>query len=173
VLKLLARVTIVLPHQKQLTTKHSVLMKTQKNLISNSQGGFLLGLVVLTLIALLFSSCNDDDEKGPDTRAAFVGNYDVEDISSSSGYVYNYEMSIKVGANGELEISNFADMFNVPVKATVDGMNLTIKKQTFTNPSGKSISVSGSGTLQNNILSFTYTTTGYLNYTGTCKGGKL
>ena len=81
-------------------------------------------------------------------------------------------MIISSGANGELNISNFADMFNIPVKATVSGTTLTIKSQTFTNPSGKTIEVSGSGTITGDVLNFNYTTVGYLDYAGTCKANK-
>jgi hypothetical protein len=99
----------------------------------------------------------------------FVGDYDVEDISQSSGYVYNYTVSVsKAGAN-QIQISNFADLFNVPVKANVNGMSFAIPTQTFTNPSGKSISVSGTGTLVGDLLTFQYTTTGYLDYVGDCE----
>jgi len=129
--------------------------------------------VFFLCIVVSIASCSDDDEARPDTRTQFIGTYAVEDVSSSSGYTYEYDVTISSGANGELHLSNFADMFNVPVKATADGNKITIKSQSFTNPgSGKSIQVSGSGTLSGNILSFTYTTTGYLNYTGTCKASK-
>jgi hypothetical protein len=93
--------------------------------------------------------------------------------AASSGYTYEYDVTISNGSDGYLHISNFADMFNTPVKATVDGNKITIKSQTFTNSSsGNSIQVSGSGTLSGNVLNFTYTTTGYLNYTGTCTASK-
>ena len=104
---------------------------------------------------------------------SLFGTYAVEDISGSSGYTYEYDVTISNGSDGYLHISNFADMFNIPVKASVDGNKITIKSQTFTNPSsGNSIQVSGSGNLSGNVLNFTYTTTGYLNYTGTCKASK-
>jgi hypothetical protein len=64
-------------------------------------------------------------------------------------------------------------VFNVPVKASVDGNKITISSQSFTNPSsGNTIKVSGSGTLVGNMLNFHYTTEGYLEYTGTCKASK-
>lgn len=146
-------------------------MKSKKLNSTDSEAGFLIGFIILTLLTLVLASCSDD-EKGPDTRAQFVGTYNVEDVSGSTGYIYYYDVTVTNGAGGELEISNFADMFNVPVKATVNGNSLTIKSQTFTNPSGKTIEVSGTGSLSNNILSFTYTTVGYLNYSGTCKANR-
>jgi len=147
-------------------------MKSRKIDSTNAEAGILIGFIILTLFTLALVSCSSDEDKGPDTRSLFVGTYSVEDISSSTGYVYNYDVTISNGAGGDLEISNFADMFNIPIKATINGMNLNIKSQSFTNPSGKTITVSGSGSMQNNVLNFTYTTTGYLNYTGSCKGNK-
>jgi hypothetical protein len=129
-------------------------------------------VLFITLI-VVFSSCSKDDDVKPDTRQMFIGTYAVEDVSGSSGYTYEYDITISSGANGDLSISNFADIFNVPVKATVDGSKITIKSQSFTNPSsGNTIEVSGAGTLTGDILNFTYTTNGYLDYSGTCKASK-
>ena len=127
----------------------------------------LIKYVFMASVLFTLASCSDDDDAKPDTRAQFIGTYAVEDISGSN------DVTISNGSDGYLNISNFADMFNVPVKASVDGNKITIKSQSFTNPSsGNSIQVSGSGTLSGNVLNFTYTTTGYLNYTGTCKASK-
>jgi hypothetical protein len=133
----------------------------------------ILYYVFLACILFAVASCSDDDEARPDTRAQFIGTYAVEDVSSYSGHIYEYDMTISNGPDGDLHFSNFADMFNTPVKAMVDGNKITIKPQSFTNASsGNTIHVSGSGTLSGNVLNFTYTTTGYLDYTGTCKATK-
>ena len=133
----------------------------------------LIKYVFMASVLFTLASCSDDDDAKPDTRSQFLGTYAVEDVSGSSGYTYEYDVTISNGADGYLNISNFADMFNVPVKASADGNKITIKSQSFTNPSsGKSIEVSGSGALSGNVLNFTYTTTGYLHYTGTCKASK-
>ncbi len=149
-------------------------MKTQfESSVRKIRISELIMYVVFIVITLVFSRCSQDEEvKGPDTRSLFIGSYAVEDVSASSGYVYNYDLTISNGSDGELNISNFADLFNVPVKATVNGSKLTIKSQSFTNPSGKQIQVSGSGTITSDVLNFTYTTTGYLDYTGTCTANK-
>lgn len=147
-------------------------MKSKKIDSTDAEAGFLIGFIILTLFVIVLTSCSNDDDKAPDTRSLFVGTYSVEDISTSTGYVYNYDVSISNSANGELEISNFADLFNVPVKATVAGTTLNIESQSFTNPSGKTIVVSGTGSMVNNVLTFSYTTTGYLDYTGNCKANK-
>ena len=139
----------------------------------HAEAGFLIGFIILTLLTILMTSCNDDDEaQGPDTRAQFVGTYDVEDISESSGYVYNYEVTVTAGSGNEIKFSNFADLFNIPIKATVKGNSFNIPSQSFTNPSGKSIKVYGSGNIQNGVLHFDYTTEGYLDYTGACTANK-
>jgi hypothetical protein len=150
-------------------------MKTQlESLVMKISFNEMIKCVFMASVLVTLASCSDDDEAvKPDTRAQFIGTYAVEDISSSSGYVYEYDVTISNGTDGYLNVSNFADMFNVPVKASVDGNKITIKSQSFTNPSsGNSIQVSGSGTLSGNVLNFTYTTTGYLNYTGTCTASK-
>lgn len=155
-------------------------MKTKKeNRTSNtinkedSEAGFLIGVIVLTLLTLVLASCSsDDDDKGPDTRQLFVGTYEVVDVSAKSGYVYEYNVTISNGTESDLLISNFADMFNVPVKANVKGNSLTIPKQHFKNSSGNAIEVTGSGTISGNTLIFDYTTTGYLEYTGNCTASK-
>jgi len=159
-------------------------MKTKKSIPSensereegripqHAEAGFLIGFIILTLLTIVLASCSDDDVKAPDTRGQFVGSYEVEDISQSSGYVYNYNVTVKSGSGNEILFSNFADMFNIPIKATVTGNSFTIPNQTFTNPSGKSIKVYGSGSIQGGVLTFTYTTEGYLDYTGSCTANK-
>jgi hypothetical protein len=160
-------------------------MKTQKSTSSNkveradtkipehAEAGFLIGFIILTLLTLVMAACSDDDEiKGPDTRAQFVGTYNVEDISQSSGYVYEYTVTVSEGSGNEIKFSNFADLFNVPVKATVSGNTFNVPMQSFTNPSGKTIKVSGSGSIQGGVLTFNYTTEGYLDYTGACTATK-
>ena len=133
----------------------------------------LIKYAFMVSVVFTLASCSDDDEAQPDTRSQFIGTYAVEDVSSSSGYVYEYDVTISNGPDGQLHISNFADMFNIPIKASVQGNKITIKSQSFTNPSsGNSIEVSGSGSLSGNVLNFTYTTKGYLDYTGTCTASK-
>jgi hypothetical protein len=132
-----------------------------------------LMMYALVVGVVFLSSCSKDDDAKPDTRAQFIGTYAVEDVSNNSGNIYVYDVTISSGTDGQLSISNFADILNVPVKASVDGNKITIKSQSFTNPSsGNTIQVSGNGTLVGDILNFTYTTTGYLNYSGTCKASK-
>ena len=134
---------------------------------------YRIGFILIVLFALALASCSDDEKAAkPDTSEQFVGNYTIEDISLSSGYKYVYDVTISKGAKGGLEISNFADILNVPVKATAEGSQLVIKSQSFTNPSGKTLKVEGSGTLAGGVLTFNYTTTGALDYSGNCTAKK-
>jgi hypothetical protein len=129
--------------------------------------------VLLVSLLSLITSCSSDDEAKPDTRGQFVGTYAVVDVSSGSGATYDYDVTISTDSDGNLSISNFADMINVPVKATADGNKLTIKSQSFTNPNSQNtLTVYGSGSLSGNVLNFTYTTEGYLDYSGTCVATK-
>ena len=136
--------------------------------------GIRIGFMLIVLIALAMASCSDDEKAvEPDTREQFVGSYSVRDISVSSGYEYKYSVSISKGSKGDLEISNFADMMNVPVKAKAKGNQLLIEAQTFKNgSSGHSITVEGTGSIANGVLTLHYTTTGYLDYTGNCTAEK-
>lgn len=133
-----------------------------------------IGVILMVLIALALVSCSDDDKAVlPDTRQQFVGNYEVEDISASSGYTYEYTVSINMGQKGDLEITNFADMMNVPVKAKAKGNQIIIESQTFKNGStGNTLTVEGSGTIANDVLTFKYTTKGVLDYSGNCTAKK-
>ena len=157
-------------------TKKSIpaqeLSKAEGKIPQHAEAGFLIGFIILTLLTIVMASCSDDDVKGPDTRGQFVGTYTVEDISQSSGYVYEYDVTVSTGEGNYVHFSNFADIFNVPIKATVNGNSFDIPTQSFTNPSGKTIKVYGSGSLQNGKLVFSYTTEGYLDYTGACTASK-
>lgn len=145
--------------------------RNRKSRLYPYRHGVRIGFMLIVLIGLAMASCSDDNDKAvePDTREQFVGSYSVSDISASSGYEYKYDVSISKGAKGDLEISNFADMMNVPVKAKAKGNQLVIESQTFKNgSSGHSITIEGSGSFVNGVLTFHYTTKGYLDYTGNC-----
>ena len=147
---------------------------SRKSIVSAFQDLFRIGTILIVLFALALVSCSDDEKAvKPDTREQFVGNYTVEDISLSSGYKYVYNVTISKGAKGDLELSNFADILNVPVKASADGNQLIIKSQSFTNPSGKTLKVEGSGTLAGGTLTFKYSTTGAMDYSGDCTAKKI
>jgi hypothetical protein len=133
-----------------------------------SQAVSIIGLTIVTFLAIILSSCSDNDAVNPDTRQQFIGSYNVEDISAATGTKYNYNVDIDLGSKGDLELSNFGGVMNVPVKAKLDGNLLTVSSQTFTNPNGSTLTVSGTGTFTGVTLTFTYTLSGYGEYTGNC-----
>jgi hypothetical protein len=155
-------------------TKATVQSRIKNSVMSQYKDGFRIGAILIMLVGMALASCSDDDKAAtPDTRQQFVGNYSVKDIRVSTGYQYEYGVSIAIGSKGDLEISNFADLMKVPVKAKARGNELIIESQTFKNPSsGKTITLEGSGTFANDVLTFTYTTVGALDYTGKCTAEK-
>lgn len=141
--------------------------------VKTTRTNFLMWAIVLSLFFALTNCSDDDDQVKPDTSSLFIGAYAVQDSSKGNGNVYYYDITISNGTDGNVNISNFADMFNIPVKATIDGNKITIKTQSFTNPSsGNTIKVWGDGTLTGDVLNFNYTTEGYLDYSGICKASK-
>ena len=67
----------------------------------------LLMYAVFVAVTLLATSCSDDDDQVP----SFFGSYAVEDVSKKTGHIYKYDMTVADATNGELNLSNFADMF--------------------------------------------------------------
>jgi hypothetical protein len=101
--------------------------------------------------------------------AAFAGQYLVVEPSET----YTIKIENKGGSN--FQISEFGGFLNVPVKATAEGSMLKIAAQTFKNPSGKSITVVGSGVLstknsKDDTITFQYTVSGFANYDGDFTG---
>ena len=132
---------------------------SSKTLVSNltsvdSLSPVVIGLL-LFVVALMLSSCDNDDE--PDYSADIakvVGTYNVTDTDEDDE-VENYSVTISKSGNG-VEISNFGDIMHVPVKATIKGNTFNIPSQTF---KGKTMTIEiyGSGSLTGNKLTFDYT----------------
>lgn len=116
--------------------------------------GGLFAMLLLVLIASV-SSCKKDEEV--DDRLAFIGSYScVEACATNGNFNYNFTISESSVNDTDVIINNFGDFANAQVKAAVNGNGLTIPNQTI-NISGIALTVSGSGSLNNNILSITYT----------------
>jgi hypothetical protein len=130
-------------------------MKTNKFTSTNAEAGFLIGFVMLSLLAVLLIGCSNDD--GPDARDPFIGTYTMVDTNKDGDTdTYNVTLSKASGAN--IDISNFGDFLNVPLKATVNGSTLTIPLQNFTNPGAAAgLDISGAGTLSGDVITGTYT----------------
>jgi len=105
----------------------------------------------------------------PVQGAAFVGQYVVVDPSET----YTLQIDSKGGSN--FQIREFGGFLNAPLNAVVDGNSLNIPSQTFTNPSGKSITITGKGVLstkakKDDTIKFDYKVTGWQNYEGDFEG---
>lgn len=141
-------------------------MKTKKT----RRSGLIGKVILLAFIAGLVVSCGKDDD-GPDERTPFLGTYTVDTFNVYSGDLTDtYDITISNGSGKDVNIDHFG-FFKVPIRGTVSGNNLTIPSQTFTQD-GITIEVSGSGKLENDVLTYTYTLTGFSNYSVNCIGTK-
>jgi len=106
-------------------------------------------LLVALIMAFTAASCSDDTAPNP-----YAGTYAVVETDEFDDEE-NYSIKLSKTSGG-FEITNFGDIMNVPVKATITGKTLTIPDQTF---AGKTITivVSGQGSFTDDgILTFDY-----------------
>lgn len=122
-----------------------------QSLFSTKSWAFILPLL---FTAVIFTSCAKDTEK-------FTGSYSVVDLCASG---YSVTITESASTDKGIVINNFLGA-DISVIATVNGDNITIANQSFT-VGNASFSISGSGAINGNILSISYTVTGDL--TGTC-----
>ncbi len=114
---------------------------------------------VLALMALctvvVFSSCKkDDDNDSSVDRALFVGSYDTDE--DCDGATDDYILTIVEDGDDDGIIINNIYGFGATTKATVDGNDLTIDDQEFSNYGGVSSNISGSGTIADSILTINF-----------------
>jgi hypothetical protein len=88
-----------------------------------------------------------------------------------------YTLKIENAGGSNFQIREFGGFLNVPLKANGNGNTLHIPSQTFTNPSGKSITIVGTGTLstkssKDDTITFEYSLTGYGAHNGSFVGTK-
>ena len=94
------------------------------------------------------------------SRTKFVKSWSASDLVSGSSTPISYTANIAAGAGSDVTqviIGNsFSDNFFTvgPITATVSGNTITIPSQ---NPDGNKYSLSGTGTLANNIITWSYT----------------
>jgi hypothetical protein len=105
-----------------------------------------------------------DDE----SRVKFVGSWSVNDNCSTSG-ADSYTVSVTTSSADHMTvlIANFWNAFINPVTATVDGNNVTIATQ---EPDNDDWTISGSGTINGNTATMTYTITDPGNNQDICNG---
>ena len=102
------------------------------------------------LVSLTLAACSEDDE----AANKFAGTYTIVETDEYDDEE-NYTVNIKKTSGG-FEITNFGDIMNVPVKATITDKSLTIPEQTFVGKS-MTIVVSGQGAFDDDgVLSFEY-----------------
>lgn len=131
-----------------------------------------ISLVALSFaFSLLLASCskNKDGDMAVKETIPFSGDYIVDDGSEV------YTLTVIGKGNSSYQIKEFGGFLNVPLNATLDGSVLKIPSQTFTNPSGKSITIVGTGSLstkskKDDTIKFDYSVSGYTSYSGDFEG---
>ncbi len=94
------------------------------------------------------------------SRAKFVKSWSASDLITGGSTPLSYTANIAAGTGSDVTqviIGNsFSDNFFTvgPITATVTGSTITIPSQ---NPDGNKYAVSGTGTLANNIITWSYT----------------
>ena len=90
-------------------------------------------------------------------RAKFLGSFSVNESCTSGNYTYTSSVNTSSVSVSNIVVTNFGD-YSVSVAATVDdnGSSITIANQTVT-IGGASASIQGSGQINGNILTITYT----------------
>lgn len=126
---------------------------------------------VLLTITLALVSCSKKDSDVSVPSAPFAGSYLVVDDNET------YTLKIENTGGNNFQIREFGGFMNAPVKAVGNGSSLTIPSQTFTNPSGKSLTLNGTGTLitkgsKDDTIKFTYTVSGFANHSGDFEGAR-
>jgi hypothetical protein len=128
-----------------------------------------ISLILLSFTVVLASCSKSKDDVVPVQGAAFVGQYVVVDPSET----YTLQIDSKGGSN--FQIREFGGFLNAPLNAVADGNSLKIPSQTFTNPSGKSITITGKGVLstkakKDDTIKFDYKVSGWQNYESDFEG---
>ena len=114
-------------------------------------------LALLLITSSIFTGCNKD--KAPDPRDIFVATYSVTETWTENGQSLNkpaFTMSVEKSTQqaDKLLLINFANYgAGTTAEATVSGTNITIPQQTLSN----SKSITGTGTLSDPTLTFSYT----------------
>jgi hypothetical protein len=146
-------------------------IKNKKNLFKMKQSVFLSRNISLFILSfgLFLASCSKDKDIAAAPGAAFAGQYQVVDDTET------YTLKVESKGGNNYYIREFGGFLNVPLNATADGSTLNIPKQSFTNPSGKTLTVVGKGFLttkskKDDTITFQYTVSGFTNYDGDFTG---
>ena len=128
-----------------------------------------ISFFLLSFTLVLASCSKSKDDAVPAQGAAFVGQYLVVDPSET------YTLQIESKGGGNFQIKEFGGFLNAPLNAVLDGSTLKVPSQTFTNPSGKSITITGTGVLSTKVkkddtIKFDYKVTGWQEYESDFEG---
>lgn len=100
-------------------------------------------------------------------RTKFLGTYTVNEACASGNYNYTFTSTSSSAGVTRILLNNFAAVDGSTVSATVSGTSLNIAQQNFT-VSGQNWGIVGSGQLNGNLLTITYTLTFPDNSTDGC-----
>ncbi len=101
------------------------------------------------------AAATEDDGTCVPARDKFLGAYNCQEVCGPDNYTYN--MTVVTSSTGDLKIifQDFGDFVtSIDATATVSGDNVTIDAATY-----GTVSLTGSGTLNGNVLTITYTVT--------------
>ena len=101
------------------------------------------------------ADATEDDGTCVPARDKFLGAYACQEVCGPDNYTYN--MTIVTSSTGDLKviIQNLGDFSTqVDAAATVSGDNITIDAASYNN-----VSFTGSGSINGNVLTLTYTAT--------------
>jgi hypothetical protein len=136
------------------------------------QSVFLLRNISLLILSfgLFLASCSKDKDIVATPAAPFAGQYNVIDGNK------NYTLKVESKGGNNFQIHEFGGFMNVPINAVADGNTLNIRKQTFTNSNGNTLTIAGKGFLttknaKDDTITFQYAVSGnFANYDGDFTG---
>lgn len=101
------------------------------------------------------ADATEDDGTCVPARDKFLGTYSVQEACNSGNYTYNVTVVTSSGGDLKVIINNLGDFVNViDALATVSGENITLDSEIY---DGRSLT--GSGSINGNVLTITYTIT--------------
>jgi hypothetical protein len=97
----------------------------------------------------------------------------VSTLQLTPSETYTLQIESKGGSN--FQIKEFGGFLNAPLNAVLDGNTLKVPAQTFTNPGGKAITITGKGGLSTKVkkddtIKFEYKVTGWQEYESDFEG---
>lgn len=128
-----------------------------------------LSFFILSFTLILVSCSKSKDNVLPVQGAEFIGEYLVVDPSET------YTLQIESKGGNNFQIKEFGGFLNAPLNAVAESNTLKIPAQTFSNPNGTTITITGTGVLstkskKDDTIKFQYKVTGFTNYESDFEG---